>query len=447
MGSCGVIPRRTNAGNPARASDDQEKPGRFGRAEISKATIRFLPKLSARALLETRFAAPPAHESPLRLRRDAPGRRQRLGVESNRMEVTEATPEELSLAKELRAKLKDAGVVSKEEEMGSGTFKLADDNTLVRFLRARDLKVEKAFKMLKAAVEWRNKMMPSLIKMEDLAPALRDSGLYRYVGRNKAGYDVMLSQSTIFDPNMCSVEEYIKYVIFTNERQAAMHKHQGRDSLKEGREVWIFDLNGWNMSHAKPKANKMVNSLISIAQDYYPETLQKSFVINAPWLFNAAWKVISPWLDKNTKAKVQFCKPAVLLETIDAEVLHERYGGARKAAYDVHHIEYPIPAATTAADAQPTADATGNGQASVTPPAAPVPEPAPAAKATSSPADAVPEPVQEMVAAVEEEASAKTDTTTSSTLASAPAGEKASEVPSDKPLQEERAAPIATPAN
>ena len=48
----------------------------------------------------------------------------------------------------------------------------------------------------------------------------------------------------------------------------------------------------------------MVKMLSAIDQDHYPETLRKVIVCNAPSIFSALWKVISPWLDAMTKGKV-----------------------------------------------------------------------------------------------------------------------------------------------
>jgi len=38
----------------------------------------------------------------------------------------------------------------------------------------------------------------------------------------------------------------------------------------------------------------------SIAQDNYPETLYKMFVVNAPWYFTVIWAVAKNFVDKKT---------------------------------------------------------------------------------------------------------------------------------------------------
>lgn len=50
------------------------------------------------------------------------------------------------------------------------------------------------------------------------------------------------------------------------------------------------------------------NGLFSLSigqlQDYYPERLGKLFIVNAPYIFMAVWKIIYPFIDNNTKKKV-----------------------------------------------------------------------------------------------------------------------------------------------
>ena len=66
-------------------------------------------------------------------------------------------------------------------------------------------------------------------------------------------------------------------------------------------------------------------------QNFYPESLYKLFVVNTPALISVAWKIISPWVDARTKAKIVFLKPhetaAELLRHIDEEHLPVDLGG------------------------------------------------------------------------------------------------------------------------
>lgn len=51
--------------------------------------------------------------------------------------------------------------------------------------------------------------------------------------------------------------------------------------------------------------NKM-KQVLEHLQNYYPETLHRLFVVNAPSAFLIMWKVIKPWLDQRVKSIILF---------------------------------------------------------------------------------------------------------------------------------------------
>ncbi|KAL0928362.1 hypothetical protein M5K25_000238, partial [Dendrobium thyrsiflorum] len=67
----------------------------------------------------------------------------------------------------------------------------------------------------------------------------------------------------------------------------------------------------------------------SMSANYYPERLGKVFLIHVPSLFMRAWKIVYPYIDKNTRNKFIFVEDknlrASLLEDIDEDHLSEIY--------------------------------------------------------------------------------------------------------------------------
>lgn len=75
---------------------------------------------------------------------------------------------------------------------------------------------------------------------------------------------------------------------------------------------------------------KHVRDCFQLTQDYYPETLGKLLVINAPSSFTIIWAVVKPWLAKETIAKIDILGTDykdVLLTYVDAENLPSTLGG------------------------------------------------------------------------------------------------------------------------
>lgn len=53
------------------------------------------------------------------------------------------------------------------------------------------------------------------------------------------------------------------------------------------------------------KVSSYVQQASKIGQCYYPETMGRFFIINAPYIFTTVWTVIKGWLDPVTREKIQ----------------------------------------------------------------------------------------------------------------------------------------------
>jgi len=53
------------------------------------------------------------------------------------------------------------------------------------------------------------------------------------------------------------------------------------------------------------QVKKIVGEIISIAQEMYPESLYRMYLINTGWFFRACWAVISLFVDAQTQKKIQ----------------------------------------------------------------------------------------------------------------------------------------------
>ena len=92
--------------------------------------------------------------------------------------------------------------------------------------------------------------------------------------------------------------------------------------------VNIVDLQGLTMSHRS--CLKYMRTIAALDQQYYPESLGKTFVINAPWIFPALWKLVKVMLDPVTADKVSVLGSDyrdVLRERFDPKDLPAEYGG------------------------------------------------------------------------------------------------------------------------
>ena len=66
--------------------------------------------------------------------------------------------------------------------------------------------------------------------------------------------------------------------------------------------------------------------LIDLLQKRFPENLGNLHILNAPFIFQACWTIIKPWIDKRTVKKVCFVNTEQLKEYVDVNALPKEVG-------------------------------------------------------------------------------------------------------------------------
>ncbi|EIE77422.1 hypothetical protein RO3G_02126 [Rhizopus delemar RA 99-880] len=127
-------------------------------------------------------------------------------------------------------------------------------------------------------------------------------------------------------------EEVEGYHLACNE---FLHRVVMKDCSKKAgrpinRETVIFDCTGMGWRQLHMPALNFIRAIADCDQKYYPETLNKFFLVNAPSAFVYVWKIVKAWLDPGTIAKIQILgsdyKDA-LLKQIPSENLPSFLGG------------------------------------------------------------------------------------------------------------------------
>ncbi|GAB2214058.1 hypothetical protein Droror1_Dr00018392 [Drosera rotundifolia] len=181
------------------------------------------------------------------------------------------------------------GILEKQDP----SAKEVDDLTIRRFLRARDLDVEKGSALLLQCLSWRRSFVPnSCISPSEIPNQLADKKLFMQ-GHDKLGRPVIVGFAGRHRPSK-GVEELKRFVVYTLDKICAR--------IPSGQEkfVAIVDLEGWGYSSCDIRGYL---AALSILQDYFPERLGKLLLIHVPSIFMTAWKVIYPFIDNKTKKK------------------------------------------------------------------------------------------------------------------------------------------------
>lgn len=246
---------------------------------------------------------------------------------------------------------------------------LNDEKNLLRILIARKRKFDASSKLFVEQVTWRSKWRPHEVD-KDMIPHALDSGAWRLCGYSKEGciisnyklkfwkpseygeapkkkpasYSSYLPGSGYFSGSTDTkepvekdeaVDEYVRYVAYMCELMIG----KMRDLPVPQQFVILFDLEGFSSDMVLSKRSRMmISRLVYVAQAQYPERLRKVYLINAPYGFSTAWKLIKSILDEKTASKIKFVS-GDLSEAMSEDVDK----GTLSVAYSGDHAEYSTP--------------------------------------------------------------------------------------------------------
>ncbi|WCJ26715.1 Sec14p-like phosphatidylinositol transfer family protein [Euphorbia peplus] len=200
--------------------------------------------------------------------------------------------------------------------------KEVDDLMIRRFLRARELDVDKASTMFLKYLSWKRSFMPNgPISASQIPTELAQNKLFMQ-GVDKKNHPIVVVFGAKHIPYKGNLDEFKRFVVFSLERICAR--------MPPGQEKFmaIADIEGWGYTHSDVRAYL---AALSILQDCYPERLAKLFIVHVPYIFMTAWKVVYPFIDSKTKKKIVFVDnkklSSTLLEDIEESQLPDIYGG------------------------------------------------------------------------------------------------------------------------
>ncbi|KAM1166861.1 hypothetical protein TB2_028469 [Malus domestica] len=184
------------------------------------------------------------------------------------------------------------------------------NETLMRFLKARDMNVGKAHKMLLDCLQWRieseiDNILAKPIIPNDKYRAVRDSYLVGLSGYSKEGLPVIavgVGQST-FDK--ASVNYYVQSHIQMNEYRDRVVLPSATKKYGKyiGTCVKVLDMTGLRLSALNQI--KLLTVISTIDDLNYPEKTDTYYIVNVPYIFSACWKVVKPLLQERTRRKIQ----------------------------------------------------------------------------------------------------------------------------------------------
>ncbi|XP_028758334.1 patellin-4-like [Neltuma alba] len=211
------------------------------------------------------------------------------------------------------------------------------DSVLLKFLKAKDFCVADAFEMLQKTMIWRKENNIDTILDEDLDS---EYGKFMYINsRDREGRPVCYFVYGVFrNKELCkktfgTEKERDKFLRW---RIQFMEKSMKKLNFREGGVysiVQIIDLHG-TPKHVMKELNSVSKKTLPLFQSYYPETIYREIVVNAPFWFYTSQLLFSRFMSHKSEKEFMLARPPratqTLLKFIAPEHLPVEYGGLKR---------------------------------------------------------------------------------------------------------------------
>ncbi|KAL4597969.1 hypothetical protein ACB092_11G026800 [Castanea dentata] len=226
---------------------------------------------------------------------------------------------------------------------------IATDVVLLKFLRAREFKVNEAFEMLRNTLQWRKENNIDSILNENFDADFESLAYMNGVDRQ--GHPVcynnfgLLGDHEMYNKILGTQENREKFLRW---RIQLMEKGIQKLDFKPGgvcSMLQIIDLKD-SPGPSKKEFRIAARQVIVTLQDNYPEFAAKNVFINVPFWYYAFGALLLPFLTQRTKSKFVFARPARVSETlfkyIAAEEVFVHNGGLKQENESEFSAEDPV---------------------------------------------------------------------------------------------------------
>jgi len=188
-------------------------------------------------------------------------------------------------------------LVQKEGPLSKKQAAFCDDACVERYLKVRGNNCRRAARLLKATLNWREKINIGYLIADEFPTEIAAGAAY-VAGFDDEGRPVLIIKKKPDHIVNHNQKPYLWYIIFTMEVAVAAMP-PGVDQC-----VLILDAGGYSRISA-PSPGGILATLRIIA-DHYPERLAKAFIVDASSMFYYAWKGICTFVDHSTRGRLSF---------------------------------------------------------------------------------------------------------------------------------------------
>lgn len=202
------------------------------------------------------------------------------------------------------------------------------DMIMLKFLRARKWNVHQAFAMLCNCIKWRIEVnVADIIAKGDIGLSKEDPK-YEIQGPAEKSYLLGFTPDELIPVISIHVKNHIAKAqpaeTMTNFVIVCAETFRSLVTYPNDKVIILFDLGGFGLKNMDWHS---LMTILKILEAYYPETLWKLYIHQAPWIFQGIWKAVSPMLDPSVRQKINFTGKPKDLDLIPPHLLEDKLGG------------------------------------------------------------------------------------------------------------------------
>lgn len=213
--------------------------------------------------------------------------------------------------------------------------------TLIRFIRGYATETDPtraAIERLKECLEWRASaaiLADSILERKlEGDMKFRENWPVGVHGCDKMGRPVYVERVGMINPDILeqnfTIEQMILFHVQVMERlnhcKEDLTRRLGKTMYKH---VVVIDLEGFGTKHLGKGTTTPLKTMVHIDQHYYPESLYKMIIVNAPFVFRMGWAIVKPLLHPLTRDRIKMGNE-YLKDYIDDEQIPHFLGGKCK---------------------------------------------------------------------------------------------------------------------
>lgn len=268
------------------------------------------------------------------------------------------TEDEVKIFTKFRTEVEDRGGEFKNTVYSFGDIE-GEAFCLTRWLRARKFKYDDVIAMIEEATEVRadalkHNFYPDPVEALGCEPSVFMAQYPQlYHGHAKNGCPVFISKPGVLNTDgmecITTLDGILKFhwYVQMHDYKARLLKHKEENpDFNNFQCVCVIDLDHLSSSQLSQRALSIVKTQTAIDSVCFPETMNKTLVINAPRFFSLTWNIIKGWIDPRTAGKIELISSRKnwedrLRELIDVDQLPSDYGGKATATTETLAKEAP----------------------------------------------------------------------------------------------------------